>query len=244
MKKMILAFVFLLLATALTISNSTLLNGMTTIEIAHKLPILLMPADFTFLVRPVIFLFLAYWIVQFHSNHSHSVKRIVFFIIACVTNAAWFPFWHYGYFGWACLSTLVAAFSLFALYRSYPKKENDWGERVPIALLFSWTVVSFVMNANYLLVLDEWNRLGLSSVLWTIINLTILTAIALHFNYHYRDWIISTIFIWVFLGIIVNIRFEELFVTLSTLFLIVIMILGMFIFAPSTSERKMKETSF
>lgn len=244
MKKMILAFVFLLLATALTISNSTLLNGMTTIEIAHKLPILIMPADFTFLIRPIIFLFLAYWIVQFPSSNPHSVRRIILFIIACVTNAAWFPFWHYGYFGWACLSTLVATFSLFELYRSYPKKENKWGQRVPIALLFSWTLVSFVMNANYLLVLDEWNRLGLSSVLWTIINLTILTAIALHFSYHYRDWVISTIFIWLFLGIIVNIRFEELFVTLSTLFLIVIMIVGMFVLAPSPTDKEVKKTSF
>lgn len=244
MKKLILAFVFLLLTTALTISNSTLLNGMTTIEIAHKLPILLMPADFTFLIRPIIFLFLAYWIVQFNSNDPFSAKRIALFIISCVSNAAWFPFWHYSYFGWACLSTLVAALSLYGLYRTYSKRDNGWGQRVPISLLFSWTIVSFVVNANYLIVLDEWNRLGLSSVLWTIINLTILAAIALHFSYHHHDWLISTIFIWVFLGILVNIRFEELFVTLSTLFLIVIMILGIFLFAPSTNSRKIKETSF
>ncbi|WP_039042799.1 hypothetical protein [Sporosarcina sp. ZBG7A] len=244
MKKMILAFAFLLLTAALTISNSTLLNGMTTIEIAHKLPILLMPADFTFFIRPIIFVFLAYWVVKFNSGDLISTKRIVLFIIACLTNSAWFPFWHFGYFGWACLSTLVGAFSLYALYRSYPSKQNSWGHRVPIALLFSWTLISFVVNANYLIVWDEWNRLGLSSVLWTIINLTVLAAIALHFSYHHRDWIISTIFIWVFFGILVNIQFEELFVTLSTLFLIVIMIIGMFMFSPSAPSKKNEETSF
>ncbi|REB05298.1 hypothetical protein DVB69_16255 [Sporosarcina sp. BI001-red] len=243
MKKLILAFVFLVLATALTISNSTLLNGMTTIEIAHKLPILLMPADFTYFIRPIIFLFLAYWIVKFYSNGSLSIKRILLFITACLGNAAWFPLWNYGYYGWASLLTTVGLLSLYALYRTYPSKQNEWGQRIPVALLFSWTLIDFVMNANYLLVLDEWNRLGLSSVLWSIINLTILTAIALHFSYHHRDWVISIVFMWVYLGILVNIGFEELFVTLSTLFLMVIMILGLFMFAPSTTSKKIKVTS-
>ena len=244
MKKLILAIVFLVLATALTISNSTLLNGMTTIEIAHKLPILLMPADFTFLIRPLIILFLAYWIIQFHSSDSVSTKRILLFITACLANAVWFPLWNYGYFGWAFLLTAIGLLSLYVLYRTYPSKQNEWGQRIPISLLFSWTLIDFVMNANYLLVLDEWNRFGISSVLWTIINLTILTAIALHFSYHHRDRIFSTVFTWVFLGILVNIRFEELFVTLSTLFLIVIMMIGLYIFAPSTPYNKTKETSF
>lgn len=244
MKKLILAFVFLLLATALTISNSTLLNGMTTIEIAHKLPIILVPADFTFLIRPLIILFLAYWIFKFHSNESDSTKRILLFIIACLANAAWFPLWNYGYFGWAFLLTALGLLFLYLLYRTYPTKQNEWSRRIPISLLFSWTIIDFVMNANYLLVLDEWNRLGISSVLWTIINLTILTATALHFSYHHRDRVFSIVFIWVFLGILVNIRFEELFVTLSTLFLIVIMIVGMFMFAPTTPSNKTEKTSF
>ncbi len=244
MKKLILAIVFLVLATALTISNSTFLNGMTTIEIAHKLPILLMPADFTFLIRPLIILFLAYWIIQFRSSDSVSTKRILLFITACLANAVWFPLWNYGYFGWAFLFSAIGLLSLYVLYRTYPSKQNEWGQRIPISLLFSWTLIDFVINVNYLLVLEEWNRLGISSVLWTIINLTFLSAIALHFSYHHRDRIFTTVFTWVFLGILVNIRFEELFVTLSTLFLIVIMIIGLYIFAPSTPYDKTEETSF
>ncbi|WP_432352837.1 hypothetical protein [Sporosarcina sp. A2] len=243
MKKIIVTIVFLALTAALSLSHSTLLNGMTTIEIAHKLPILLMPADITFIIRPIIFLCLAFWIYKFNSTDRLSNRRVVLFCLACFANAAWFPLWHYSYFGWGCLITLVGLLSLYTLYLTYPQKKNECGQRVPIALLFSWTLIDFVINTNYLLVLDEWNRMGLSTVLWTILNLTVLTAIALHFSYHHRDWVISSVFIWVFIGILLNIKTEELFVTMSTLFLIAILIFGFFMFAPTSVSKNRKETS-
>lgn len=243
MKKFLLSIVFLILTTALIVANLKPLNGLTTIQIAHKLPVLLMPADFTLLIRPVIFIFLAYWIYKFDASETRTTIRSTLFTIACLANTVWFPLWHFGFFGWACLSTLVALFSLYALYRTYPKKQNLFSRRIPISLYFSWTLLDFVINANYLLVLDEWNRFGISTVLWTILNLTILTAVALHFSYHHSERMMSYVFIWVFLGIIVNIGLEELFVSLATLFLMAILVLGIMMFSPSQSSKKIKETS-
>lgn len=244
MKKIWLSFVLFIMTTALIIANLTKLNGMTTIEIAHKLPVLLMPADYTLIIRPIILLFLAYWIYKFRPYEPSSTKQVTLFTISCLATSAWFPLWHFGIFGWAFFTNIVVLLSLYMLYRMYPAKENGWGQRVPIALFFSWTLIDFVMNLNYLLVFDEWSRMGLSNVLWTILNLTILTAIALHFSYHHRDGVITAVFVWVFFGIIVNIQLEELFVSLSGLFLLSIMVWGLWMFSPSTHSRKTDKTSF
>lgn len=243
MKKIMLSLALLIMTTALIVANSTPLNGMTTIEIAHKLPMLLMPADITLIIRPIIILFLGYWIYKFRASEPRSSKQVTLFMIACLTTSAWFPLWHFGLFKWATLLSIVALVSLYMLYLTYPVRESQWSRRIPIAFFFSCTIIDFVINTNYFLVFNDWNPLGLSNVLWTILNLTILTAIALHFSYHHRDRIVTVVFSWVFIGILAKIQLEELFVSLSGLFLLAIMILGQWMFTPSTVSKKTKTTS-
>lgn len=238
-----LSLALLIMTTALIVANFTPLNGMTTIEIAHMLPMLLMPADITLIIRPLIILLLAYWIYKFRESEPISSKQIALFMIACLTTSVWFPLWHFELFKWASLLSIVALLSLYMLYRTYPVKENQWSQRIPIAFFFSFTIIDFVINTNYFLVFNYWNRFGLSNVLWTILNLTILAAIALHFSYHHRDRIVTVVFSWVFIGILAKIQLEELFVSLSCLFLLAIMILGQWMFSPSTVPKKTKRTS-
>ncbi|WJY27638.1 tryptophan-rich sensory protein [Sporosarcina trichiuri] len=244
MKKMICSFAFLLLTGSVLLSNTIPVNGQTTIEIAHKLPVLLLPADYALLIRPLLLVILAYWIIKMRSSDFSAPLRIVLFSIACLLNAVWFPLWHYSHYARAFTVTIVLLITLYLLYRTYPKKRNDLAGRVPISLFLAWTIVDLVLNANYLLVFDEWSRLGLSIVLWTILNLSILAAVALHFSFHHRDGAITAVILWVFLGIIVNVWMDELFITLSALFLMALMVFGYWILSPSTVQSKSEETLF
>lgn len=244
MKKTISFLALLLLAGSLIFSNVIPLNGLTTISIAHKLPILLLPADYVFLVRPVLFALLFFWIIKMRPSAPSASLRTLLFSAACVANAAWYPLWHFGFFGSAFIVNAVTGLSLYVLYRTYPAKENAWYGRIPISLFFAWTLIDLMLNANYLLVFDDWSRLGISTVLWTILNLTVLTAVALHFSYHHRDIIITAVCLWVFAGIIVNVRTEELFVTLSTLFLMGLMSWGYWFFSAPRVQPIPEETPF
>ena len=76
-----------------------------------------------------------------------------------------------------------------------------------------------IANISYVLTLHEWSGWGLSNPLWTVIYLTIATAIALHFLYHYADIAFSAVFIWAFIGITVKNGADELFVSAAALFL-------------------------
>ncbi|GKV69655.1 hypothetical protein NCCP2716_21530 [Sporosarcina sp. NCCP-2716] len=244
MKKMISFLFLLLLAGSLVVANVIPLNGLTTISIAHKLPILLLPADYVFLVRPVLLVVLFCWIVKMRPSSPVSPKRTLLFSAACAANAGWYPLWHFGFFGTAFAVNAATALALYVLYRTYPAKENAWYGRVPISLFLAWTLIDLVLNANYLLVFDDWSRLGISTVLWTILNLTVLTAVALHFSYHHQDGVITAVCLWVFAGIIVNVRTEELFVTLSTLFLMGLMSWGYWFFSAPRVQPIPEETPF
>ncbi len=244
MKKMICFLALLALTGSLVLSNAIPLNGLTTMSIAHKLPILLLPADYVFLVRPVLLGLLFCWIIKMPPSDPSASLRTLLFSAACAANAAWYPLWHFGYFGSSFTISIITGLALYALYRTYPAKQNAWYGRIPVSLFLAWTLIDLVLNANYLLVFDDWSRLGISTVLWTILNLTILTAVALHFSYHHRDGVITAVCLWVFAGIIVNIRMEELFVTLSTLFLMGLMSWGYWFFSAPKVQPIPEETPF
>lgn len=244
MKKLICSFALLLLAGSVLFSNTIPLNGQTTIEIAHKLPVMLLPADYALLIRPLLLVALAFWIIKMRSSDFAAPLRTVLFLIACLLNAAWFPLWHYNHYAWAFAVTIGTLITLYLLYRTYPKKQNDFAGRIPVSLFLAWTILDLMLNANYLLVFDDWSRLGLSTVLWTILNLSILTAVALHFSYHHRDGAITAVILWFVLGIIVNVWMDELFVTLSACFLMALMVFGYWIVSPSDVKTKPEETLF
>ncbi|MHA6260268.1 tryptophan-rich sensory protein [Sporosarcina sp. CAU 1771] len=210
-------------------ANIVPLNGYTTLEIANKLPILLMPANYVFLIWFFIYLFLTFWIVgfwkQYHREPSRLIKRrTALFFASSLFHIAWIFLWHYGFITWSILAMIGLLITLAALYFSYPKIENRLFQRIPIALFFGWAMILFILNIIYASTFYEWSRFGLSEPLWTVIYLTIATATALHFMYHHRDVVLNLVFMWTFVGIAVKNGFDELFVSSAALFLTVVLL--------------------
>lgn len=205
-------------------ANIVPLNGNTTVEIAHKLPILFMPANYVFFIWIVIYLLLAYWIFGFWKDRQSETnglinRRMFLFILSSIFNIAWIVLWHYEYFNWTIVIMAILVATLVILYFTYPKYENRLQGRIPIALYLGWVMILFIINIIYVLTFHEWSGWGLSTPLWTVSYLTIATAIALHFMYHHRDIVLNIAFMWAFVGIAVKNGFEELFVSVAALFL-------------------------
>jgi hypothetical protein len=206
-------------------ANILPINGKTTGEISNSLPVLFTPADYVFSIWAVIYLLLAFWLYGFIHNktniyHALFNRRVILFMISCLLNIAWILLWHFGYFEWTIVIIAALLVILLTIYFTYPKRNNLFYERVPIAVYLGWTFVAAIANISYVLTLHEWHGWGLSNPLWTVIYLTIATAIALHFLYHYADIALNLVFIWAFIGIAVKNGTEELFVSAAALFLV------------------------
>ena len=213
-------------------------NGITAAEIMNRLPILFTPASYVLAIWVFIYILLGGWIYNFwrtQDNYSKLVLNIrtILFTFISFLNSIMIYSLHYELFNLEFVVMSAVLLLTAALYFTYPKRENRLCDRVPISVVFGCSFISLIELTNYLLTFHEWSGWGLSNSLWAVIYLTVSTAIALHFMYHYRDIAFNAVFIWVFIGIAVKNGFDELFVSTAALFLTLVIGASFYLLKPS-----------
>lgn len=211
------------------------LNNTSTIDIMNKLPVILIPSSYVFLIWIIIFPFLGIWLIDFwRSRFEHPIKivvgRTLLFNASLGLHTLSIILWHYEQFNFMMIGFIGLLGTSTALYFSYPKTESGSFTRMPISLYLGWNVFSFMFLSNYMLTLVEWTGWGISQTLWSVIFLTITTAIGLHFLYHYEDFAFNTVLMWGFISIAVKSGFDSLFVSTASLFLTIAIASCYFIF--------------
>ena len=217
-------------------------NGHTTLEIAKRLPVPFIPADFVFAIWPVIFISLFIWIVNFNKRTNkmgaRNLNRITtLFILSCTLFIVGIFFWHFGKYNWTVIVEVLLLIVLFACYFTFPRRLNELSGRIPFSLLIGWIFFTLVSTISYCLMFHEWSGLGLSNPSWTVLYMTICTAFALHFMYHYRDYVLNLVFVWGFLGIAVKNGLDELFITAVACFLAALIVTCIFLFRKKAIEK-------
>ena len=233
-----MVFSFIIMITVYITSIFIPFNDITAAEIMNRLPILFTPAGYVLVIWVFIYILLGGWIYNFwrtRDNYSKTVLNIrtLLFTFISLFNIVMIYSWHYEFFNLEFIVMLLVLLLTTALYFTYPKKENRFWDRVPISVLFGCNVITFIELINYMLTLHEWGGWGLSNSLWAVIYLTVSTAIALHFMYHYRDIAFNVVFIWFFVGIAVKNGFDELFVSTAALFLTAVIVASFYILKPA-----------
>lgn len=226
------------------IAELTPFNGHKTTEIMNRLPMHFIPANYVSFIWIFIYLLLAGWLYHFSRSLQQLTKTMInfrtfLFILSAILNLLWVLLLHYELFSWTAIVMIGLLATLTLLYFSYDKHDNGLLTRMPISIYFSWVILSFFTMLNYILTLNEWNGWGLSNSLWTVIFLTIATAIALHFMYHYQDIAFNIVFMWVFIGIAVYNGFDSLFVSTAALFLTAVIAASYFIFKKMTQKNRL-----
>lgn len=199
-------------------------NGITTTEIMNRLPMFFTPADYVSVIWFLIYILLVVWLYHFWIYRRDIDKsilnlRTLLFILSSIFYILWIILWHYEFFYWTLFVIAGLLVTLVIMYFSYPKTENNFFTRMPISIYLGSVIIYFISITNYVLILHEWSGWGISHSLWTVIFLTLATAVALHFMYHYRDIAFNIVFMWVFIGIAVYNGLDSLFVTAAALFL-------------------------
>jgi len=231
-------------------ANIVSFNGRTSLEIFNRIPVLFTPASYVLLIWIVIYLLIAVWIFGFWKQrnnlvHPLSNRRSILFVLSSVLSITQITLWQYEFFTLSFITIAALLLTLNLLYLTYPKESNRLFERIPIAVYLGWIVVTSITNILYVLTLNDWSGWGLSAPLWTVIYLTIATAIALHYIYHYHDVAFTLVFIWVFTGIAFKNGFEELFVSAAALFLVMVLIVSILLLPRKNKSKtyKIRHTS-
>lgn len=230
MGRIVILFSTLLVTSALIIQAFLgNLNGHSTIELINRLPLLFSPANYVYFCWILLFISLVIWIVHYYKHrYTNSITSLqtTLFLMTSFFLISFIFTWHNEQHVIAIVVFVLQLLSLFGLYLTYPLTPKTIKIRVPIALFFSWSLFFFIIFISYLIIYFNWYGFGLSNALWAVILLTFGTAIALHLRYHHSDIVAPIIFIWGYVGIVINNGFEELFVSTAALFLCGVLIVG------------------
>lgn len=206
------------------LANALPINGVMTGEISDSIPSLFTPAGYVFAIWGVIYLaLLAFTIYQALPSQQNNkvVDRIgPWFFISSIFNAAWIFAWHYSKFGLSVLLMLGLLVSLIILYvRSgigkAIKSRSDYAFiSLPFGIYFGWISVATIANISSYLVVNNWNGLGLSAILWTQILLVIGAILGILMTLVRKEIGYPLVIVWAFMGIYIS-RAESLPIQLT-----------------------------
>jgi hypothetical protein len=187
------------LATALPLNNKT------TGELSDSFPNLFVPAGITFSIWGIIYLLLIiYCVIQFTGSNQAIIYSISWlFGLSCILNALWIVTWHYGKLPLSLLVMLGMLVSL--IYINILIKDLPFGLiKASFGIYLGWICIATIANVTALLVHYNWNGLGISEELWTILMIAIGAIIASITLYRLNNPFIGLSVIWAFTGIIIK----------------------------------------
>lgn len=240
-KIILLILSFICTVTVNILANTLPINNQTSVAISNRIPVLFTPAHYVFYIWFLIYILLAFWlwnVIREYKITTHKIpwNRVLLFLASCIFNIAWIFFWHYELFNYSLITIIALLWTLFILYMTYSTEEKNWKSRVPISIYLGWIFVATLANLDFISTYYEFGGFGMTKSLWVVIFLTIATAIALHFRYHYNDRAIVLVFIWAFIGIAARHKFDELLITSASLFLSSVLLVGILFIKKTPSK--------
>lgn len=238
----IVTFSYLAIAIVTVLAYCIQINGHTTLEISTRLPVLLAPANYAYIILIFVIIWLAIWVIalwkQRKNSNSISYLQTFLFALSSIFYVLATILWNKTEFILSISMFGLLVLTLAGLYFTYPVKDNKISSRVPISFYFGWMTFLLITNVSFTLTLNEWNGLGLSNQLWAVIFMTIGTAIALHIRFHHFDITYPSVFIWAYLAIALQNSFDELLVTTAALFLSGVMVVGILFIKKNPAYQK------
>jgi translocator protein len=209
MLRAILHVIFYLLVVGMNIlANALPLNGQTTGEISNRLDVMFTPAGYVFSIWGLIYILLGIWVLRGFPKDRRDLplyeNTSLFFILSCLLNSAWIFAWHYEFFLVSVLLLTGLLLTLIFLYVRLQVASPSFFDRLPFSVYLGWVSVAVIANISYYLVYIGWDGFGLPDAAWTIIMLSVASALAIVFRIKNSDRIYPLVFVWAFIGIAVR----------------------------------------
>ncbi|KYC50098.1 MAG: hypothetical protein AMQ22_01508 [Candidatus Methanofastidiosum methylothiophilum] len=200
------------------LSNALPINGKTAGQLSDEIPNLFVPAGLTFAIWGVIYIllimFAAYQARDLFKKEKIEMpfikKTSYYFFLAGIANMSWIFAWHYQQVLASVIIMLVLFASLLKIYLNLDigkeivsRKERIFIQ-VPISVYLGWITVATIANITAFLVTINWDGLGISDVLWTMIVIIVALIITLLMIITRKDVAYSLVIVWALLGIYIK----------------------------------------
>jgi benzodiazapine receptor len=193
------------------LSESLPLNGQTSAEIANRLPILFVPANYVFGIWGIIYaLLIGFGIYQLLPSQRENplLRKISYwFALSCGANSIWLILFHYDQFALSMIAMVLLLVALIMIYtrievgRKALMAKETWLIHIPFSTYLGWITVATVANATYVLYDAGWDGFGISGEAWATIMLVVATGITLAAIYTRSDIAYTIVIVWAFVGI-------------------------------------------
>jgi benzodiazapine receptor len=203
---------FLLVIAVNTLANAIPLGGQTTGAVSAMYPSLFTPAGFTFSIWGIIYLTLAGFVIYQALPAQRTNEEIArigdLFKANCLANATWIFAWHYDFLLLSLAVMIAILVTLIAIYRLLTREDSSvapaldrWMIRLPFSLYLGWITVATIANISVIQTGMGWDNVGVDSVTWTLIKLSLAGAIGVSMVLKGSDWIIGLVVAWAAYGI-------------------------------------------
>ncbi|MBE0637872.1 MAG: hypothetical protein IH598_05080 [Bacteroidales bacterium] len=199
------------------LANTLPIGGRTTGEVSAGFRSLFTPAGFTFSIWGIIYLLLiAFSIYQskgIFSDSNLKQNRFLYridswFFISCIANMAWLFAWHHQVIWLSVVFMAILLGSLIMIYlnlgagKRIISRAEHFLVHVPFSVYLGWITVATIANVSIFLVRINWDKFGFSDELWTVVMISIATAVGIYILLLRKDFFYSIVIVWAFLGII------------------------------------------
>ncbi len=208
---------FIIMVAVNALANTLPLNGVMTGAVADRYQNLFTPAPLTFGIWGVIYLLLLIYVVfqlipvRDGGDPARQLllnKVSLWFGISSLLNAGWIFAWHYDQIP---LTMVFMVLLLLALMRvgwllraPHCSPREEMALRLPFGVYFGWITVATIANVTVLLRSLNWDALGLSEPVWTVLILVIGVLIASFTMYRIRNVGYGLAVLWAFTGILIR----------------------------------------
>jgi len=175
--------------------------------VADQNEALIQPAGYVFSIWGLIYILLFIWIIRLFFTQYHGVyERIHYWLVGnFLLNMLWIIVFTQE---WLLASNIVIVALLIVtivIYKKLVKVEAHWFDRFPFSIYMSWLSVATIVNiASWFVGNGITEFLGLDEYVWTLILLIVATVLAIVIALMHNDWVYPLVFVWSFVGIIVN----------------------------------------
>lgn len=193
------------------LAGSGALSGESIGVIANRYPSWFLPANYTFGIWSLIYL----WLVAFAVYQALPAQRgsaaLGRLHLGWVTNGAlniaWIVAFSFERFGSALLMMVALLVNLVWILEriGWHRGGLGAGDRVfvayPFALYLAWISVALISNTFQYLTFLEWGGFGIPGPVWSAIMMGVATALGLFMVFHRGNWFFPLVFAWAFVGI-------------------------------------------
>lgn len=199
--------------------------------IADQDQTIIQPAGYVFSIWGLIYILLLVWLIRlFVVDDDKAVvyDKLSYWPVAnFLLNGIWIIAFTQEWKLASVIIIIALLVTLVVIYLKITTYRTHWFDRVPFSVYFAWGTVATIVNiVDWVNDLEVEEILGLNEYQWTLILLVVATIIALVIALVRMDWIYPLVFVWTYVGIIVENENQLFLLTIIAAMGIVFQVLG------------------